>query len=357
MPALSLVISVVEKRQTLPILANLYMALQEGVLTLVGTDLEVEIAETLRGVEGEDGICTVTSRKLFDICRMLPENAEISFRKEQDNMLVKSGRSRFTLKTLPAEEFPRIETDNWEERIRIDRLQFKQLLDKTSFSMATQDVRYYLNGVMLELDDKKLTAVATDGHRLSQSEMKLGITINNERQIIVPRKAVQEINRFLEAGEEEEITLEINRNQVKLTRGETILITKLLEGKYPEYKSILETELQHTLLLERLPLLNMLSRAAVLTNDRFRGVRMDVEDDVMTVNAHNPEHEEAEDRIAVDYQGEKIEAGFNVTYMIEALRVIPSDFVELSIQDNDSICYLQKPGDDKSLWLIMPMRL
>ena len=357
MPALNLVVSVVEKRQTLPILSNLYLSLENGSLILIATDLEVEITEILQGVEGEEGACTVTSRKLLDIIRMLPENAMITLRSEKDNLLVKSGRSRFSLRTLPPENFPRIETEEWEERIRIDRLKLKQLIDKTSFSMATQDVRYYLNGILFELDNGTLTTVATDGHRLSQSMEALGMETGEQRQVIVPRKAVQEIVRFLEAGEEEEVTVEISHNQMKLTRGETILVTKLLEGKYPEYKPILETELRYTLILERRPFLEMLARAAVLTNDRFRGVRLEAYNDVLKVSAQNPEHELAEDEMQIEYQDEKIEAGFNVSYLIDALRAIPGDRVELSMQDSDSICYFRQPGDDHSTWLVMPMRL
>jgi len=214
LPVLNLVSSVVEKRQTLPILANLYFNLFEGDLNIVGTDLEVEISENIKGVEGEDGAFTLSSRKILDITRMLPENAVISLKRDSDNVIVSSGRSRYTLKILEADDFPRIEANDWEERFKINQLSMKTLLDKTAFAMAVQDVRYYLNGVLFELEQNRLRAIATDGHRLAQTDVDISLDSKDNRQLIVPRKAIAEINRFLDGNDESELTVEINKNHV-----------------------------------------------------------------------------------------------------------------------------------------------
>ena len=357
LPALTLVSSVVEKRQTLPILANLYFNHQDGKLNMVGTDLEVEISESVDGAQGENGVFTVSARKILDISRMLPENAVISLKREADNVIVSSGRSRYTLKTLEAEEFPRIEADNWEERFKIKQLDLKKLLDKTSFAMAVQDVRYYLNGVLLELEKDTLRAIATDGHRLAQTDVDITLDLNSPRQLIVPRKAVTEINRFIDGDSETELTIEISKNHLKLTKGETVLITKLIDGKFPEFKGVLETELNIVIKFNRAEFIETMNRAAVLTTDRFKGVKIALEPGVMRITANNPEQEEAIEEIEIDYDGETMETGYNITYLIEAARVVDTEEIELHLQGSDGICIIKQPEENRSTWLIMPMRI
>lgn len=357
LPTLTLVSSVVEKRQTLPILANLYFGLEDQKMTLVGTDLEVEISENIQEVEGDTGSFTVSTRKILDISRMLPEDAAISFKSDGEKVVVTSERSRYTLKTLPAEDFPRIETGNWEERFKINQLSLKRLLEKTSFAMAVQDVRYYLNGVLFEIGQNRLRSIATDGHRLAQSEEDIELPNNNIRQVIVPRKAISEIVRFLDNDEEVQIQIEISKNHLKLTRNETTLITKLIDGKFPEFKGVLETELNIVVPVNRNELIDTLTRAAVLTTDRFKGVKVVLKDGTMSVTANNPEQEEALEEMAVEYKGDSVETGYNVAYMIDAARVISGDDVELHFQGNDGICIMKQPGDEASTWLIMPMRI
>lgn len=357
LPALNLVSSVVEKRQTLPILANLYFSHNEGTIHLVGTDLEVEISEKISGAEGDNGSFTLSSRKILDIVRMLPEDAVISFKSSGDNVIVSSGRSRYTLKTLQAEDFPRIEADNWEERFKIKQLVLKSLLDKTAFAMAVQDVRYYLNGVLFELEKDTLRAIATDGHRLAQTDVGITLDINASRQLIVPRKAVSEINRFLDGDNEVELVIEISKNHLKLTKGETVLITKLIDGKFPEFKGVLETDLSIKITSNRTQFIETMNRAAVLTTDRFKGVKITLEPGVMRITANNPEQEEAVEELEVDYSGDTIETGYNISYLIEAARVVSNDNIELNLQGNDGICIIKQPEDLRSTWLVMPMRI
>lgn len=357
LPTLSLVSSVVEKRQTLPILANIYFGLGDGALNLVGTDLEVEISEVIQDVEGDDGEFTVSTRKVLDICRGLPEDAVINFKSDGEKVLVTSGRSRYTLKTLPAQEYPRIKSGNWEERLKISQLSLKRLLDRTAFAMAVQDVRYYLNGVLFELGQKRLRAIATDGHRLAQSEEPIELASEDIRQVIVPRKAISEIMRFLDGSDETEIQIEVSKNHMRLSRNSTTLITKLIDGKFPEFKGVLETELNVVVSTSRTEFIETLTRAAILTTDRFKGVKLQLSDNTLSVTANNPENEQALEELAVEYSGDSVETGYNVTYLIEASRVISGDTVVLHFQGNDGICILKHPEDEDSTWLIMPMRI
>ncbi len=357
LPTLNLVCSVVEKRQTLPILANLYFNHENGVLNIVGTDIEVEISRTIEGVQGENGAFTVSARKILDICRMLPENSLISFKMDTDKIIISSGRSRYTLKVLEANDFPRIEAGNWEERFKIKQNSLKNLLDNTSFAMAVQDVRYYLNGILFEIKSKRLRAIATDGHRLAQSDVEIDVDVEEVRQLIVPRKAIAEIGRFLDGDEESELTIEISKNHLKLSKDDTILITKLIDGKFPEFKGVLETELGIVIQLNRTEFVETLTRAAVLTTDRFKGVRINLDKNLMMVTANNPEQEEAVEEMGIDYNGNKVETGYNVSYLIDAARVVNGEKIELHLQGNDGICIIRQPNEQNSTWLVMPMRI
>ena len=357
LPTLSLVSSVVEKRQTLPILANLYFGVEDSRLTLIGTDLEVEISETIDNIEAENGSFTVSTRKVLDICRMLPDSAKINFKSDGEKVVVSSGRSRYTLKTLAAEEFPRIETGNWEERFKIKEISLKRLLDKTSFAMAVQDVRYYLNGVLFEMGENRLRAIATDGHRLAQSEVDIELSMDKLRQVIVPRKAVMEIARFLDGDDENEILIEISKNHLRLSKENRSLITKLIDGKFPEFKGVLETALPVLITVNRAGLVETLNRAAVLTTDRFKGVKLKLDKGMMSVTANNPEQEEALEEMEVEYSGDSVETGYNVSYLIDAAKVVSGDTIDLHFQGNDGICILKQPADELSTWLVMPMRI
>ena len=359
LPTLNLVSSVVEKRQTLPILSNLFFDLADGKLRVVGTDLEVESSEIIADVRGDDGAFTVDTQKILDIARMLPEKAAISVKQDKDKAIVTSGRSRYTLKTLPSADFPRIETGNWEERFKINQLKLKALLDKTAFAMAVQDVRYYLNGVLFELSGKQLRAIATDGHRLAQSDVDVDLELSEPRELIVPRKAIAEITRFIDEDEETELTVEMSRNHLKLSKGETVLITKLIDGKFPEFKEVLEKVFGIVVSVNRSAFIDALNRVAVLTaaGDRFRGIKINLEDGILRVTASNLEQEEAVEEIAVEYSGDPVEIGYNVVYLIDAARASDSENIELHLQGDDGICVIKQPDDERTIWLIMPMRI
>lgn len=379
LPTLSLVSSVVEgKETTLPMLSNLYFNLKDGVLDVVGTDMEMEISQAVSGVKGDNGEFTVSTKKFHDIVRILPENASITIKQEKnDRAVITSGRSRYTLRTLPATEFPRIVTENWEERLKVSQAALRNLLERTSFAMAVQDVRYYLNGVLFQLTSKQLRSIATDGHRLAQADMDTDLEVKEMRELIIPRKAVQEINRFLGGepadGEEEggdgdggngagadedvELILEMNQNHLKLTRDNTVLITKLIDGKFPEYKGVLENKFNLIVSADCNEFIGALSRVAILTTKNHRGVKINLDKGEMKITTTNQEQEDAEDQMSVKYSGKAVENGYNVDYLIDVARVCREDKIELHLQESEGICILKQPGDERTIWLVMPMRL
>lgn len=359
LPALTLASNVVEKRQTLPILSNLYFELNGGTLLVMATDLEVEISQPLGEVEGTDGSFTVSMQKILDIVRMLPENSSISFKQDKGKIIVTSGRSRYVLRTLPSDEFPRIEAGNWEERFKINQLSLKSLLAKTSFAMGVQDFRHYLNGVLFELTGNQLRTIATDGHRLAQSDADIELNLSETRELIVPRKGITEIQRFIGDGEDADLTLEMNEKHLKLSKHESTLVTKLIDGKFPEFKGVLENEPDIVISVNRAEFIDSLNRAAVLTttNDRFRGIKANLETGVLRILAHNMEQEEGVEEIEVEYDGDAVEAGYNVVYLTDAARAAESETVELHLQKDSGICVVKQPDDERTIWLIMPMRL
>ena len=350
------VAGVVEKRQTLPILGNVYLKQEQDALTLVGTDLETEVMTRVDSVEGENGECTVTARKFYDICRMLPEDAVINIVNEGDRTIITSGRSRFSLQSLPASDFPRLEAEQWEESIEIKQQELKNLLEKTAFSMAQQDVRYYLNGSLLEVSNDMLRVVATDGHRLAKSEISMPIDVGSPKMAIVPRKAVTELMRFLEDGEET-VRLDINPNHIRVSGAAWVFIAKLIDGRFPDYEKVIPPSLSTHLEIDRNQLYDILARTAILTNEKFRGVRLVLKPGTMMVMANNPEQEEAVDEMPVDFDGQEVEIGFNVGYLMDALRALGSERVDLGLQDPNSSCTINIPQDQSTLYLVMPMRI
>jgi len=353
---LSVVGSVVERRQTLPILSNVLLRVENGVLYLVGTDLEVEVTARCGSVGGQDGELTVGARKLLDICRALPEQAEVRLSREGERVVLKSGRSKFALQTLPAGDFPRIEAAEWEHDLRLLEGDAKALLERTGFAMAAQDVRYYLNGMLLDVAGPRITSVATDGHRLAKTELGLAEGGGRNIQVIVPRKGVQELGRLLGGGGDQ-IRVRINPNHIRFELEEFTFTSKLIDGRYPDYQKVVPAGPMSMLVLPREEFKDVLQRASILTNEKFRGVRLNIRPNTLTATAHNPEQEEASDEMSIDYNGPELEIGFNVNYLIDAVNALPGDEVQLSVKDQNSSCLLQTPGDEKTLYLVMPMRL
>jgi DNA polymerase-3 subunit beta len=355
---LSQVIGIVEKRQTLPILGNVYLELIDNKLILIGSDLETEITTRVHNVGGVDGKTTVSARKLFDICRSLPNESMLSLIVEEDNkMVVKAGKSRFTLQTLSAVDYPRLEEIDWKHEFSLSQSQLNSLLTKTSFSMAQQDVRYFLNGLLLEIHSDHILSVATDGHRLAKTQISVdGIDVD-QVQSIVPRKAVIEIAKFLDAGSDELLSVKLNASHLLVQSGDFTFISKLIEGRFPDYEKVIPANLDKHIIINRSNLIEILSRAAILSNEKFRGVSLSVADNILKVASHNPDQEHATDEMAIDYQGQAMEIGFNVNYLIEALKACDSEDIDLGLLDPNTSCTFHAAGDQNTIYLIMPMRL
>ena len=358
--SLNLVAGVVERRQTLPILANVLLVLKEDWLSLTGTDLEVELVGRIQlAVAGEEsGEVTVPARKLLDICKSLPEGSDIKFSAKENKVAVRSGSSRFTLSTLPAREFPNVENSIGTHQLTLKQGQLKRLIDRTGFAMAQQDVRYYLNGMLWELDTKQLRVVATDGHRLAMCTLKDKISVTGEGgvQVILPRKGVLELARLL-VDDEAEIQINIGSNHIRATTGDFTFTSKLVDGKFPDYEKVVPRSPTNILKGSRQELRQAFTRTAILSNEKFRGVRLKLTANTLDIVANNPEQEEAEETVPVDYSGETLEIGFNVSYLLDVLGVLSGDQIQLSLADPNSSALLEESDDGDSLYVVMPMRL
>lgn len=353
---LSFVAGVVERRQTLPILSNVLLRYKNGVLMLTGTDLEVEIVVSMQVNGGSEGEFTAPARKLLDICRALPAEAALELRLDKGKAVIRSGRSRFTLLTMPAGDFPSVEATQWEWALNVPQRLLGRLLQKTQFCMAQQDVRYYLNGILLEVTSENLRAIATDGHRMALSEVALEHRSEAERQVIVPRKGVLELTRFLDDSDDM-VEVKGGTNHIRVVRKDLTFTSKLIDGRFPDYHKVIPQGQQIQVQVSRDLFRESLSRVAILSNEKYRGVRVTLAPGVMRLSAHNPEQEEAQEEVSVDYAGEELEIGFNVNYIIEAVGAIESAEVELGLTDSNSSCILRASGDVFNQYVVMPMRL
>ena len=349
------VIGVVERRQTMPVLANVLLGARDNKLSVTGTDLEVELVATCAVSVQQPGDITVPGRKLLDIFRSLPEKVSVMLSTEGERVSVRAGRSRFTLSSLPASEFPLVEEINAQQTLTMPQGEFRRLIDKTHFAMAQQDVRYYLNGLLLETDGKALRAVATDGHRLALCETELSGKARTSQQVIVPRKGVLELQRIL--GTENNIELAVGTNHVRAQIGEIRFTSKLIDGRFPEYARVIPSSPPKTVEADRENLRQALQRTAILSNEKYRGIRLTARPDLLTLQAHNPEQEEAEDQVEVSYKGEEVEIGFNVNYLLDALSAIEGDKVQIGLTDSNSSCLIHAPGTMHTRYVVMPMRL
>ena len=353
--ALQSVIGVVERRQTMPVLSNVLLSARDNRLRIAGTDLEVELVAAAEVSVQQPGEITVPGRKLLDIVRTLPERTALTLAREGEKVLIRGGRSRFMLSSLPASEFPVIEDINAQQTLSIRAQDCRRLIDKTHFAMAQQDVRYYLNGMLLETEGTALRAIATDGHRLALCEAQLERRVKTAQQVILPRKAVLELQRIL--GTEGNIELAIGTNHVRAQIGEIRFTSKLIDGRFPEYGRVIPAAPTKIIDAGREGLRQALQRTAILSNEKYRGVRVSVKPDLMMIQAHNPEQEEAEDEVEVNYKGDEVEIGFNVNYLLDALSAIDTDRVEIGLTDANSSCLIRAPGTTNTKYVVMPMRL
>jgi DNA polymerase III subunit beta len=353
---LQAVIGVVERRQTMPVLSNvLLVAGEKAGLSVTATDLEVELVATVDVQVEEGGEITVPGRKLLDICRALPDGATVSFRLQGDKVTVRSGRSRFTLSTLPATEFPTVDDIRSQQKVSLPQGQLRRLIEKTQFSMANQDVRYYLNGMLLEVAGPMIRSVATDGHRLALCELTIKGVDATPQQVILPRKGVLELQRLI--GEDGDCTLEIGTNHLRVQIGGIRLTSKLIDGRFPDYDRVIPKESEAPMMADRTQLADGLNRIRILANEKYKGVRVTLKPGSVTVQAHNPEQEEAEEEIEVQYDGASMEIGFNVEYLIAALRALDDEAVRLEFRDAASSCLIQDPERRDCKYVVMPMRL
>lgn len=352
---LQAVMGVVERRQTMPILANVLLVARNGRLSATATDLEVELVASADVDIAQEGELTVPGRKLLDICKALPSGAKVTFSQKAERLLVQSGKSRFNLTTLAAAEFPTVEDIDATDSIQVTQENMARLLDKTQFAMAQQDVRYYLNGLLLETSKKSLRGVATDGHRLAMSETELVSGDAASKQVIVPRKGVIELQRLLSG--EGEITLQFGSNHIRAQIGDIRFTSKLIDGRFPDYDRVIPKKANNILTADREALRQALNRAAILSNEKYRGIRLEVKDSGVVIQAHNPDQEEAQEELEVQYSGDDIEIGFNVNYLLDALAAIESAEVRLALTDSNSSCLLKDITREESCYVVMPMRL
>lgn len=353
---LNLVAGVVERRQTLPVLSNVLLNLDGERLSITGTDLEVELVGRVRLEEaGDAGEITVPARKLADICKSLPEGADVQFSVADGKATVRSGRSRFTLATLPAREFPNIEDSIGTHQLKLKQSQLRRLIERTAFAMAQQDVRYYLNGMYWEVRSQRLRAVATDGHRLAVCTFPEALEID-DMQVIIPRKGVLELARLMQK-DDDEVSVILGTNHVRATTDEFTFTSKLVDGKFPDYERVLPRNPDKQLVGARTELRQAFTRTAILSNEKYRGVRLRLSQDTLDIMANNPEQEQAEEQVSVNYSGDELEIGFNVGYLLDVLGVLTGDEVRFSLSDPNSSALLEEKDGGDSVYVVMPMRL
>lgn len=350
------VVGVVERRQTLPVLANLLVKVGAAQVSFTGTDLEVEMAATASGDKLVLGEITIPARKFFDIVKALPDGARIDVKLNGDRVSVSAGRSRFTLTTLPASEFPTIDNIELLEKVSLPERILRDLMERTAFAMANQDVRYYLNGMLLDLQEHSLRCVATDGHRLAMKETVLQSSVSSRRQIIIPRKGVNELIGLLEGGDGL-VELEFGRNHLRVRRGDVVFTSKLIDGRFPDYEAVIPLGADKTATLDREVFRGALQRAAILSNEKYRGVRLELSPGRLRLVAHNPEQEEAVEELEADTHVSELAVGFNVGYLLDALAALQGDKARLSLRDAQSSCLLQESETDHARHVVMPLRL
>ncbi len=354
---LQIISGVVERKQTMPVLSNILVIAESDKVTLTGTNMEVELVCQLQGVSvQETGEITIPARKLSDICRSLPTDSEIDLSLEGDKLHLRSGKSHFTLSTLPADQFPNIEEGQHDIAVSFSQKDFKSMLDSTAFAMAQQDVRYYLNGMLLELGDRYVRTVATDGHRLAMTTLDTDLSVDQARQIIVPRKGVLEFGRLL-SDVDDEIVVSIGENHIFSQINNYRFTSKLIDGKFPDYNRVIPKGGDKILVADREALKDMFARASILSHENIRGVQLQLTTNQLQVFANNPEHEQAEDCLDVIYEGDDLQIGFNVSYLIDVMNVISDDSVKLTLSNASSSALIESTDNQDSVYVIMPMRL
>jgi DNA polymerase-3 subunit beta len=355
---LQAVTGIVEKRHTLPILSNVLIERKQGSLLMMATDLEIQVAARMelgKGA-GEDAGLTVSARKLQEILRALPDGTEAALDVQNNRLQVRSGKSRFNLQTLPVADFPAMaDPGAAQAKVQLPQKALRELLLLVQYSMAQQDIRYYLNGLLLVLDGGQVKVIATDGHRLGYAARPLGQS-QEKREVILPRKAVIELARLL-ADSEDGVEIEIFASMVRFGFGTTVLTTKIIDGKFPDYTRVVPTNYQKRFSVNRMELLQSLQRAGILSNEKFRGVRWTVSPGSLRISCTNNEQEEAQEEMEISYAGEALDIGFNITYILDVLNNVHSEAVECAFGDANSSMLVTVPDNREFRYVVMPMRI
>jgi len=355
--SLQQIVNVIERKHTMAILSNVLLHVDEQQLVMTGTDTEIQIVakQNLESITAPGSI-TVPARKFLDICRLLPNNAEIHFEVHDEKVKLVSGRSRFSLSTLPAEHYPEFSESQYEYQFLLNAGKLKKALDKTLFCMASQDVRYYLNGLMLNISNSKLKLVASDGHRLSIYEDDIGQATGYEARIIIPRKAVQELSRLLDAAEAE-LNIQFSNNHIKIYYKDVVFSSKLIDAKFPDFSKVFNQAFLSPLLIQRQILKDALTRVAILSNEKLKGVSFDITGEVLKLSTHNPEHDEAEEELAVQYQDQDLAISFNSQYLLDAVSNLDSEMAVLTFSANASSCFIEEAEQPLFRFIVMPMKM
>jgi len=352
---LQAVSGVVEKKQSMPILSHVMLEVSEEQLRLTGTDTEVELQAKTDAVDTTmPGTTTLPARKIMDICRNLPDEAIISFSLDQAQATVKAGRSRFVLHTLPSEEFPKADDEQFSSTLSVSQQSFRELLEGVAFSMAQQDVRYALNGMLLQYYDQGIRVVATDGHRLALATQALAVEERTE--VIVPRKAVSELLRLLD-DDEQMIDIQISSRCLRIMTQDAVFTSKLIDARYPDFERVIPRGGDKIIMLDRDVLKQALSRVLVLSNEKYRGTRFMLEPGLLILQANNPEQEEAIEEMEIDYSGDSLEIGFNGSYILDVLANVPSGPIKFTLNDPNSSMLIEAPTLENRVYVVMPMRL
>lgn len=354
---LATVTGIVERRHTLPILSNVLIAKQNGLLTFLATDLEIQITTEYPSTDGGDFQLTVSAKKLQDILRAIPDGANVSLDQDDSRLTVKAGKSRFNLQTLPAQDFPKLAIDsNVKSVIKLSQSSLKALISRVQYSMAHQDIRYYLNGLFMLTDGTSLKLVATDGHRLAFIATELETAVE-QNEVILPRKTIVELYKLL-ADIDDEVTIEIAQNQVKFAFGNIVIHSKVVDGKFPDYNRVVPSGNDKLVPLNRQQLLASLQRAAILSNEKFRGVRMILSDGTMKIMCNNSEQEEATEELEIAYQGDSLDIGFNIGYLVDVLSNLNQENVVFAFGDHaTSSTLVTVPEEPNFKYVVMPMRI
>ena len=350
------VTGIVERRHTLPILSNVLLTASGGKVDFLATDLEVQITSTASLEGNAEGAVTVGARKLYDILRSLPEDAEVSLEAKENRMTVKAGKSRFNLQTLAAADFPKmVEAREASKTLSLPQKALKDALGLVQFAMAVQDIRYYLNGVLFSVEKDTLRVVATDGHRLSFASRALDGD-HGSVEAILPRKTVLELIKLL-GDTDDPVALAIGSNQVRFSFGGIEIVSKIVEGKFPDYQKVIPTTHKNRVSLDRTTLVQSLNRAAILSNEKIRGVRLVFTKDALSIICTNNEQEEAEEGLALDYDGDPLDIGFNISYLLDVLNHVDTSTVSVAMGDSNSSALVQIPGREDFKYVVMPMRI